>query len=85
MCVACCAMVLGLQVAVLLADGTVGYEPVYAFGHQDASTQAPFVELETITASGDESPSIQVRQPTWGLAEIEHNSMCNTQLVCHIV
>jgi hypothetical protein len=54
-------LALGDTVAVRRADGSVGFEPVYAFGHRDANITTVFAELSVaVGAQGSES-TIQVR------------------------
>jgi len=50
---------LGAEIAVRNADGSVGYDAVYAFGHRDDHTVTSFVELVAELA-GDATRSIQV-------------------------
>jgi hypothetical protein len=54
------ALELGDEVAVRNSDGSVGYEPVYAFGHRDNDTPSSFVEVTVTSALGDVDRSIQV-------------------------
>lgn len=42
------------------ADGSVGYEEVYAFGHQDTTGTAIFTELHLATSAGGVDATIQV-------------------------
>lgn len=51
---------LGDEVAVREADGSLGYQPVYAFGHRDASASAAFVELTMRHDKTEESLALQV-------------------------
>lgn len=48
------------QVAVRRADGSVGYEPVYAFGHADTTTRAEFIELQLKALNSDAETAMQV-------------------------
>lgn len=41
---------LGHEVAVRQADGSLAWEPVYAFGHRDSSKMAEFTELKVVTS-----------------------------------
>jgi hypothetical protein len=56
---------LGDEVAVRTSDGSIGYEPVYAFGHRDDETAGMFVEV-TVAAEGSGADGVRtVQVSTW--------------------
>lgn len=55
------ALKVGDEVAVRKPDGSIGYEPVYAFGHRDDDTAAEFVEV-TVADEGSGTDGVRTLQ-----------------------
>lgn len=53
-------LALGDEVAVRRDDGSIGFEPIYAFGHRDGNSTTVFAEIAAVGTQGLES-TIQVR------------------------
>lgn len=48
------------QVMVRHDNGSTGFEPIYAFGHQDATSTADFIELHVQQLAGPATAKLQV-------------------------